>query len=348
MRKLILACVFCLALAAGALAQQPTQLFNSVGRGPSVPLGNFQQGLTIVDPTNGTFRGITTVNVPAGFATFTSATAITLNSPSLPNGSSFTDTGNGTFLFGGAGSATPTSQAFTFQPALGTNIAGATSFTITGPPGTGTGAGGNFIYQAAYPGTTGAAVNTGSTVLTILGNNTQSSGTSSANSLITWSPTVNQSGTAGFTGLKLNVTETATGSGTKNLVDFQVGGTSKYSLTDTGVVNTSAAVVETLATLTYGTTIATNAALANFFNITIADGVGFTLSNPTNPSTGQRITWRLRNTSGGAAGTLTFGAAFKTAGAFTQAANGNSRTISFIYDGTNWVETGRGTTDVAN
>lgn len=49
-------------------------------------------------------------------------------------------------------------------------------------------------------------------------------------------PTVNQSSTAGYTALQVNVTETATGSGSKLLADFQVGAASKVSIDDTGVV----------------------------------------------------------------------------------------------------------------
>lgn len=48
-------------------------------------------------------------------------------------------------------------------------------------------------------------------------------------------PTINQtSGTSGYTGFLLNVTETAVGSGTKLLCDMQVGGTSRFSLTPAG------------------------------------------------------------------------------------------------------------------
>ncbi|MCA9334600.1 hypothetical protein KC953_00480, partial [Candidatus Saccharibacteria bacterium] len=53
-------------------------------------------------------------------------------------------------------------------------------------------------------------------------------------------PTVNQSGTAGYTGLLINPTETATGSGTKLLIDAQVGGVSKFSVDNTGVVTMAA------------------------------------------------------------------------------------------------------------
>jgi hypothetical protein len=47
-------------------------------------------------------------------------------------------------------------------------------------------------------------------------------------------PTINQSGTAGYTGILLNVTETAVGTGAKNLMDLQVGGVSKFSVDNAG------------------------------------------------------------------------------------------------------------------
>ena len=50
------------------------------------------------------------------------------------------------------------------------------------------------------------------------------------------SPTINQSSTAGYTTLLVNPTETATGSGSKLLADFQVGGTSKFKVANDGLV----------------------------------------------------------------------------------------------------------------
>lgn len=47
-------------------------------------------------------------------------------------------------------------------------------------------------------------------------------------------PTINQSSTGGYTALDVNVTETATGSGAKKLADLRVGGTSKFSVDNTG------------------------------------------------------------------------------------------------------------------
>jgi hypothetical protein len=48
-----------------------------------------------------------------------------------------------------------------------------------------------------------------------------------------YAPVINQSGTAGYTVDKINVTETATGSGVKLFADWGVGGTTKFSV-DTG------------------------------------------------------------------------------------------------------------------
>lgn len=53
-------------------------------------------------------------------------------------------------------------------------------------------------------------------------------------------PTYNQSGTAGYTALLINPTETATGSGAKNLIDAQVGGSSKFSVDNNGNIRAAA------------------------------------------------------------------------------------------------------------
>lgn len=59
-------------------------------------------------------------------------------------------------------------------------------------------------------------------------------------------PTITQSGTAGYTALLINPTETSTGSGAKNLIDAQVGGTSKFKVANTGdaeITTSSAGVI---------------------------------------------------------------------------------------------------------
>ena len=51
-------------------------------------------------------------------------------------------------------------------------------------------------------------------------------------------PTVNQSGTAGYQAILVNVTETATGSGEKNLIQLQVGGVDRFKVDNNGVLQT--------------------------------------------------------------------------------------------------------------
>lgn len=62
---------------------------------------------------------------------------------------------------------------------------------------------------------------------------TASSGTQA---FLKLAPEMLQTGTAGYTGLLLDVTESSTGSGTKNLLDLQVGSTSKFSVDNSGNV----------------------------------------------------------------------------------------------------------------
>ena len=64
------------------------------------------------------------------------------------------------------------------------------------------------------------------------GTHTNSSGVITT---IAISPTLNQSGTAGATDLLINRTETAVGSGVQLLADFQVGGVSKFNVSNIGV-----------------------------------------------------------------------------------------------------------------
>jgi hypothetical protein len=98
--------------------------------------------------------------------------------------------------------------------------------------------------------------------------------------------------------------------------------------------------------LPYSAAMATNASLSPYFTIVATDTSAFTISNPTNPLSGQLITYDIKNSSGGVMGVVTWGAAFLLAGAFTNPANTKRRTISFRYDGTNWVETARAAADI--
>jgi hypothetical protein len=99
----------------------------------------------------------------------------------------------------------------------------------------------------------------------------------------------------------------------------------------------------------YGASIAIDAAAGDFFNIVATNNTAFTVANPTTfgvASRNHRITIRIKNTSGGALGVLTWDTAYKPVNA-TQPANGNSRTRIFEPDGTNYVEIASGV-DVPN
>lgn len=99
--------------------------------------------------------------------------------------------------------------------------------------------------------------------------------------------------------------------------------------------------------LTYSATIATDASLGNIFSITANNGTAFTISNPTNLVTGQRVLYTIRNTSGGALGAITWGGTFKMA-AWVSPATANSRSTEFVYDGTNLVQLWQSAADVPN
>lgn len=123
------------------------------------------------------------------------------------------------------------------------------------------------------------------------------------------------------------------------------------ALTSTGIFTQSAARREPLVTLTYGPSIAVDVSLGNLFVVTITDAVAFVTAAPTNPpaSGSQVMTITYRNASGGAHGAGTFNAVFKTqATAFPAIANGQSRSIMFRWNGTNWVELWRSAADIAN
>ena len=82
--------------------------------------------------------------------------------------------------------------------------------------------------------------------------------------------------------------------------------------------------------------------------LTITTSAGFTIDYSTNGSValGSIVIVDILNSTGGAMGTVTFSAQFKTAGAFTSPANAKRRTITFYYDGSNLVEIARSGADI--
>jgi hypothetical protein len=106
-------------------------------------------------------------------------------------------------------------------------------------------------------------------------------------------------------------------------------------------------IVTPRAAITYSSSMTPNAAAGNAQVITATNRSAFTINAPTNPITGQEMTITIRNTSGGTLGAATWNAVFKLA-PWANPANDHSRSITFRYDGTNWIETARTPNDVPN
>jgi hypothetical protein len=83
------------------------------------------------------------------------------------------------------------------------------------------------------------------------------------------------------------------------------------------------------------------------FVITATNATAFTINAPTSPMLGKKISVMVRNSSGGALGAVTWNGVFKLS-AWSQPANGNSRSIDFTYDGANWVQSGQTGVDIPN
>lgn len=101
-------------------------------------------------------------------------------------------------------------------------------------------------------------------------------------------------------------------------------------------------------TITYSAAMTFDPALGNFFEITATNGVAFVINQPVLPLlAGLFVTVKIKNTSGGALGAVTWSAIFKMS-AWVQPANGFNRAITFECDGTNWNEISRTASDVPN
>ena len=70
--------------------------------------------------------------------------------------------------------------------------------------------------------------------MTAIGPTSSITASSGSQAALGITPTVAQTSTAGYTMLLINPTETTTGSGTKRLIDAQTGGTSRFTVDNTG------------------------------------------------------------------------------------------------------------------
>lgn len=126
---------------------------------------------------------------------------------------------------------------------------------------------------------------------------------------------------------------------------FITGGTNVLSVVDSN--GTFLADLYQQVTVTYSASMTIDSAAGNEFIITATNGTAFTINAPTNPVTGKRLTITLRNSSGGALGAATWNATFKMS-AWTNPANGQNRSITFQYNGTNWIQISQTGVDVPN
>jgi hypothetical protein len=102
-----------------------------------------------------------------------------------------------------------------------------------------------------------------------------------------------------------------------------------------------------MATLAYSASMTPDCTQASEFIVNPSNGVAFTINAPLNPMTGMLLTLSIRNATGGALGAVTWNAVFKLA-AWTQPANTFNRSITYKYDGTNWIQVSQTGVDIPN
>jgi hypothetical protein len=183
---------------------------------------------------------------------------------------------------GALDAAAPVAQSLGVQNVVGgtTDTAGVL-WNLIGSRGTGTGVGGDVAIQVAYPGTTASTQNTPTTVLDISASNKS---TNAVQNLVSLTPIVNQSGTAGYNGLVVNVLRTAVGSGVKQLLALQIGGVQRFGVTDgatgVGLQLSAAQVTPPTCSANCGTTVP--AVVGSDFSMIVTMGSG---GVPTSPFT---------------------------------------------------------------
>lgn len=114
-----------------------------------------------------------------------------------------------------------------------------------------------------------------------------------------------------------------------------------------GVNITSGSFKYARAGIAYSASMTPDAATANIQAIRANNGAAFTINAPLNPREAIPLTITIVNISGGALGAATWNAIFKMS-AWTQPANGFNRSVTFYWDGTNWIQKDQTGVDVPN
>lgn len=149
-----------------------------------------------------------------------------------------------------------------------------------------------------------------------------------------FTPTLTQTGTAGYTALLINPTETTTGSGTKLLADFQVGGTSRFKVDNTGVT-TAPQVITTPATITVTANAGTVTRANRINNFTNSSAATMTITmSTTSAADGDSVIVRIKDFSA-AAQTITWVNTENSTVTAPTTSNGSTTlplTVGFMYN----------------
>lgn len=149
------------------------------------------------------------------------------------------------------------------------------------------------------------------------------------------------------------ITDSAADTSNATYIGCSIGSAGNQSVINKSFVDTTiagsmySAEFAKLVTATYSTSITLDAAAGPSHVITATNGVAFAINAPSNPVVGKRISVTIRNAAGGPLGAVTWNAVFKMS-AWTQPANGFSRTIDFIYNGSEWVQAAQTGVDIPN
>lgn len=166
------------------------------------------------------------------------------------------------------------------------------------------------------------------------GDLTASSGTQN---IFDFNGTVNQTSTAGYTGLFMDITETGTGSGTNLLVDFQIGSTSVFSIENNGITTLTGRLLMDKGADVASATAVTLGNDGNMFDITGTTTIDTIVV--TGWQSGSMITLKFDSTptvtdQAGGSGQL------RLSGSANFSATAND-TLVFQLDGTEWFEVSR-------
>lgn len=99
-------------------------------------------------------------------------------------------------------------------------------------------------------------------------------------------------------------------------------------------------------TLTYGPLIRVTPNQGGYCRIEATDSRPFSISAPLKPSPGMELTFEIHNATRSVLGTITWDRVFRLGGAFKNPAAGKIRTITFMYNGSSWIERGRTASDL--